>query len=643
MVHIPLKGTPPSKVDIFVTTCTLKVNFSPYLIDLVLHGSIDALRHKATVKDGTLSLTFFKQPPASEKPWGRLVAEEGTEAQKRADAMAAHDALQKDLLQQRRDRRVDDERFSLRKQMGLEESERTRLDTVKQEEKSSAEEAMYKTFAEMQSKQQQQQAVTTSAAAKAAAPSKNIFDTVLAADDIDEDDLLQGVDEGKSAVGGSSRVEVLDDGDYDDDESDDGGGKILHSEKELADTASRGQGNDTDKDIFWHADDDKEVKFIPPPRSIATEEQEVGSARISISFTPRVFPTPMRESKAAEEEDWVVKNRRHLKNHAMLGQGATRGVDVSEEDPTWLKGKGDDFFRAGDIRSAINAYSAAIDADETMTACFSNRSACYLKLCMYADCRADCSTAIAQLDALLTQSSVREQNSQHNPGMQAHRSTIHKLLLRRSVSCCHLGQYSESISDHSRVLSAVASLAALGMDTGGIDPAAVTADLARLRVLVDAEALKKQGDAVFAESRLHEALEKYNAALELMPLHVCCLSNRSACKIAVGDLQGCIEDCTQALELLQVDPSASSGEGQGHSRGINMLLSVLPPAGSERRLAWVTRTVTRRGTAYSQLNKLAEAIEDYRYASSLNPLNEALKADLEKLAAFRESVTEAAV
>jgi len=56
--------------------------------------------------------------------------------------------------------------------------------------------------------------------------------------------------------------------------------------------------------------------------------------------------------------------------------------DVSEEDPVWLKAKGDDFFRSGDCRSAVNAYSAAIDADEQMTACYSNRSACFLKLNM---------------------------------------------------------------------------------------------------------------------------------------------------------------------------------------------------------------------------------------------------------------------
>jgi hypothetical protein len=53
----------------------------------------------------------------------------------------------------------------------------------------------------------------------------------------------------------------------------------------------------------------------------------------------------MRESKASEEEDWIAKNRRHLKQHGVIGKNISGGGDFSEEDPVWLKAKGDDFFR----------------------------------------------------------------------------------------------------------------------------------------------------------------------------------------------------------------------------------------------------------------------------------------------------------
>jgi hypothetical protein len=57
-------------------------------------------------------------------------------------------------------------------------------------------------------------------------------------------------------------------------------------------------------------------------------------------------------------------NRKHLgKNPALkgrLGANGTSGTSgsIEETDPVWLKGKGDDMYRSGDYRSAINAYTA---------------------------------------------------------------------------------------------------------------------------------------------------------------------------------------------------------------------------------------------------------------------------------------------
>ena len=108
----------------------------------------------------------------------------------------------------------------------------------------------------------------------------------------------------------------------------------------------------------------------------------IAGNKVDISFTPRIFATPMRDSKAAEEEDWIAKNRRHLKHHAVYKKNLPRGGNgVDEEDPTWLKAKGDDFFRGGDYRSAINAYSSALDADEHMIGCYANRAGMGFYVC----------------------------------------------------------------------------------------------------------------------------------------------------------------------------------------------------------------------------------------------------------------------
>ena len=101
----------------------------------------------------------------------------------------------------------------------------------------------------------------------------------------------------------------------------------------------------------------------PPPRQ---------SGRIKLNFT-RYFKTPMRESKRAEEEDWLVRNRKHLYKNP-------KAKDITEQDPHWLKDKADEFYRSRDYQGAVNAYTAAIQADSEFVPAYSNRAACYLRL-----------------------------------------------------------------------------------------------------------------------------------------------------------------------------------------------------------------------------------------------------------------------
>lgn len=161
-VVVPLKGASPNKVDIYVTSSTLKVNFSPYIVNIVLRSDIDPIKHKATVKDGSLLVTLYKTE-TSQGLWGALEFDTDDKvaiSKLREESQTAQDALEKELGEKRKDRRTEDERFALRKQMGLDEAERNRLDNLKLDEKRTAEDEMYATFSRMEAEKWNAKAAT---------------------------------------------------------------------------------------------------------------------------------------------------------------------------------------------------------------------------------------------------------------------------------------------------------------------------------------------------------------------------------------------------------------------------------------------------------------------------------------------------
>jgi tetratricopeptide (TPR) repeat protein len=328
-------------------------------------------------------------------------------------------------------------------------------------------------------------------------------------------------------------------------------------------------------------------------------------------------------------------------------------LEDGDGDPVWLKAKGDDFFRGGDFLSALNAYSAAIDIDEGMTACYSNRSACYLKLKMFAECLLDCTEVVKQIDAELA--SISTSNSTATALSEAVRKEIialkvmlSKSLLRRGSTNCQMGAFANALNDYTRTNNLLFGFvgkrdsASHNSETSKdedvefclptVTKASLAADLDRIIKLNSADLLKKEGDNLFAQGKLSESWLKYGEALQLVPVHVSCLSNRSACSLARKDIQGCIDDCSCALALLK-DSDTSSLQDDNH---INMLNTILPSVGSEKRKSWVLKILARRGAAYVQLSLLDEAVEDFRSASGLDPTNEALKSDLNKIINYRD-------
>lgn len=122
-------------------------------------------------------------------------------------------------------------------------------------------------------------------------------------------------------------------------------------------------------------------KKPPPPR-------KTGS--IQVRFTPRVFPTAARESKAQEEEEWLTKQAAARR----IAPADTTDNGSNERNPEFLKDKGAEFFRTGNYEAAVNIFSEAIKLNPNLPQLLSNRAACYLATGNNDKCINDCTRAL---------------------------------------------------------------------------------------------------------------------------------------------------------------------------------------------------------------------------------------------------------
>ncbi|KAH9190496.1 hypothetical protein AeNC1_007531 [Aphanomyces euteiches] len=539
-IHIPLKGVSRKDVDIFVADLVVKVNFKPYVLVVDLN---DLVEHEKTVKEP--------------KMWTRLcfTGEKHEILTRRKESMQRREVFEQKMAEQRKDTKYKNEKKTLRDQMALEEQERQRLDDLKAEEKQREEESMYRTFQEIQE-------------AKAAAKSNTVY----------AKSNLSATKPIAQPIKAEPTVIELKNGVFDIPEDD------IESDTESEDNnAAHEELSPRPETLPEESPEEEQVIYLPPPREQASSK---------IVFTPRVFPTPSRESKAAEEEDWLVKNRKHLKTHKGLHATAA-AQDISETDPAWLKAKGDEFYNHRDFRSAINAYGEALAVDPTLTACLSNRAACFLHVGEYQLCADDCTKALAQIP----------DRGDEPVSVQRLKLKV-KVLVRRGTAYCQLGLYSQAKADYG---------VALTLHPQNED---LQHDFARIGLLEMCAEWKQKGDSAYSSQDYATAREMYSEALKLDGTFISCLSNRAACHLALFDAFACVQDCSQALTILQ-DSVPSS-----------VPYSAIPVAGSEKRRLWVLKTLVRRGAAYMMAKDWAKAEKDYADGLSLDPDNSQLQDDL---------------
>ncbi|GBG30002.1 ATP-dependent RNA helicase DHX29 [Hondaea fermentalgiana] len=573
-VTVPLKGASVRSVDVYSSRCYVKVNYRPYLVNLDLYADIDDASEVVTVRDGTLVLNYQK---AEAGEWPSLVCEghkdKALMRERRYKAMEEKTSRTQEMSKKLRDRRIEDARMTTRMQMRVDEAERQRLDDLKAEEKEEAERKVYETLRSLEARRGGIEVVATT---KEAPTPRVVVNSSKSPDEDAEVPPPILKDENSSENAGPEqtrprKVSFCEDGPV----------RVEPSASASTVACEAPEDHPEEEDvtpmkhedaIFLDADTDADVEVLPAKAEPAKGEVVVVSSqaeqaaagddeletvvppprqgvRMKMAFTARVFPTPMRESRKEEEEDWLLRNRRHMKGRARERLDA---VDISERDPFWLKGKGDDFFRAGNYEGALNAYACALEIDETMTACLSNRAACFLKLGHFARCIEDCDRALKVLhdereeELALAQ---REGFTEEPKEFRRTKEMRKKLHVRKGTALRFDQQFSAALAEYQ-----------LAQELSPMDED-LRADCARLLCLVQCAAQKDLGDTAFRRKGFEEALGCYNKALEYDPESASVLSNRSACFMCLKRLEEARADCSAALAIVEthIVPETATG------------------------------------------------------------------------------------
>ncbi|NXF02230.1 DAAF4 factor, partial [Smithornis capensis] len=381
-VHLwlPLRGARATPASIFCTERYLKVSIPPFLFEAILYAPIDDTSSTAKIRNGNIFFTLYKKEPAM---WESLTLENADKEKLqhiRENAVLKAQKRAKEESEAKKATKQEHKNYALEATMRLEEAERKRIEDLKEKERQRVTKDL-----ELWKKQQED---------------AEKFKSIQKKGELHQE--IWQLKESKNEKMNKTRI------------PNEGTSKTrLKPTKGCHGSCSK------------FAQDGKEEQ-LPAPRAAAT---------IQVNFTPRVFPTALRESRVAEEEEWLHKQAEARRT---ISADLSELEDLKEEEknPDWLKEKGNKMFAMGNYLGAVSAYSLALRLNQQLPLLYLNRAACHLQLRNLHKAVEDSSKALE----LLT------------PPVPDNEKARVKAHVRRGTAFCQLELYPEGLQDYEAAL-----------------------------------------------------------------------------------------------------------------------------------------------------------------------------------------------
>ena len=115
-LSIPLKGASLKTVDLYLADTFLKVNYHPFLLEIDLHRRVNISRSTALSKNGHLLIVLMKM---HKEQWESIefVGDGDIVKKRRSDAIAKRTAEMKELHEKAKEKKVEEGRMVLRRQV----------------------------------------------------------------------------------------------------------------------------------------------------------------------------------------------------------------------------------------------------------------------------------------------------------------------------------------------------------------------------------------------------------------------------------------------------------------------------------------------------------------------------------------------